>query len=77
MVILKNKETGERMTYSCSKKSIAELALANIEMILQIALADPDQHIDEHFDGEKGLLDCVERYMEIYDWATEDEVDNE
>lgn len=64
---------GAKVTYECTKRATAELAMANIEQLLKIALSATDEHIENHFGGETCLLDCIERYMDIYDWATEDE----
>lgn len=72
-VIMTHKVTGETTKFECTKEAVATYALANVEMLLQIALGNSDEHIEKHFGGEQGLLDCIERYILIYDWATFEE----
>lgn len=65
MIRLKNKETGEaERVYNCSPQKIIELCFANIECLLHIALADPDEHIKE-LGGEDHLITLMERYRDL------------
>ena len=72
-----NKTSGEETHFDCTKQSIALYAIANAEMLLKIALGDPDKRIEEKFGGEHGILQCIEGYLAIYDWAQEDECNDE
>ena len=71
MLIMTNNSSGRKMEFECTKQAIGEYALANAEMLLQIALGDSDERIDIRFGGEKEILDCIERYLKIYDWSQE------
>jgi hypothetical protein len=77
MIILREKETGEiERQYECTPEASIELCFANIECLLHIALADPDDHIRE-LGGESELLNLMNRYMSLAqclrDWEMEDE----
>ena len=72
-VIMTHKVTGETTKFECTKEAIATYALANIEMLLQIGLGNSDESIEKHYGGEQGLLDCIERYIMIHEWATADD----
>ena len=37
----------------------------NIKELLQIAYADTDRHIEEHYGGEQGLLAVIEGYIHL------------
>ena len=65
-----NKISGEEMIFDCSEETIATFAIANAEMLLKIALGDPDERIQNQFGGEHGILECIERYLDIYKWAS-------
>lgn len=39
-----------------------ELAKENICQLLFIGIHNTDEHIDRHFDGEKELMDLIQRY---------------
>lgn len=66
MIKLTNKETGEVREYTCDFWALMELALANVECLMHIALADPDEHI-EAMGGEEKLLDLMNRYVNLYE----------
>ena len=46
MITLNNEKTGEVREYTCDFRALKELALANVECLMHIALADPDEHIE-------------------------------
>ena len=64
-----NTKTGVVTQYECSLRAIAEYALANAESCLQIALSASDRQIKRQFGGEAQILDCIERYIRLYDQA--------
>ena len=66
MITLTNDETGEVREYTCDFRALKELALANVECLMHIALADPDEHI-EAMGGEEKLLDLMNRYVNLYE----------
>lgn len=77
MINLRNKETGEiEQHYECTPGVSIELCFANIECLLHIALADPDEHIRE-LGGESELLNLMNRYLSLAqclrDWEMEEE----
>lgn len=62
---LRDKETGEvTQRYTCDPRYIRELCFANMECLLQIALADSDEHI-ERLGGEKMLIDLAKDYEKL------------
>lgn len=66
MITLNNEKTGEVREYTCDFRALKELALANVECLLHIALADPDEHI-EAMGGEEKLLDLMNKYVNLYE----------
>ena len=50
--------------YQCTPDASIELCFANIECLLQIALADSDEHIRE-LGGEEELLNLMNRYINL------------
>lgn len=66
MITLNNEKTGEAREYTCDFLVLKELALANVECLMHIALADPDEHI-EAMGGEEKLLDLMNRYVNLYE----------
>lgn len=66
MITLNNKKTGEVREYTCDFRALKELALANVECLMHIALADPDEHI-EAMGGERRLLDLMNMYVNLYE----------
>lgn len=66
MITLTNDETGEVREYICDFRALKELALANVECLMHIALADPDEHI-EAMGGEEELLDLMNGYVNLYE----------
>lgn len=66
MITLNNEITGEVREYTCDFRALKELALANVECLMHIALADPDEHI-EAMGGEEKLLDLMNRYVNLYE----------
>lgn len=66
MIKLTNKETGEVREYTCDFRALKELALANVECLMHIALADPDEHI-EAMGGEEKLLALMNMYVNLYE----------
>ena len=77
MIDIRNKKTGEiEQHYECTPRASIELCFANIECLLHIALADPDEHIRE-LGGESELLNLMNRYLSLAqclrDWEMEDE----
>ena len=66
MITLNNEKTGEVREYTCDFRALKELALANVECLMHIALADPDEHI-EAMGGEEKLLDLMNKYINLYE----------
>ncbi len=66
MITLNNEKTGEVREYTCDFRALKELALANVECLMHIALADPDEHI-EAMGGEEKLLDLMNKYVNLYE----------
>ena len=66
MITLNNEKTGEVREYTCDFRALKELALANVECLMHIALADPDEHI-EAMGGEEKLLELMNRYVNLYE----------
>lgn len=66
MITLNNEKTGEVREYTCDFRALKELTLANVECLLHIALADPDEHI-EAMGGEEKLLDLMNKYVNLYE----------
>ena len=66
MITMTNKNTGEKREYSCRFDVLGALALANVECLMHIALADPDEHI-EAMGGEDKLLDLMNKYLNLYE----------
>lgn len=66
MITLNNEKTGEVREYTCDFRALKELALANVECLMHIALADPDEHI-EAMGGERRLLDLMNMYVNLYE----------
>ncbi len=66
MIKMTNNETGEVMEYTCDFRALKELALANVECLMYIALADPDEHI-EAMGGEEKLLALMNMYVNLYE----------
>ena len=65
MIVLRNKNTNEvSREYQCTKKTLVELCLANVECLLHIALADSDKHIRK-LGGEAHLLELMNGYMDL------------
>lgn len=65
MIEVKHYGSGERVrTYKCTPERQIELAYANIECLLTIALLDSDEHIKE-MGGEQELLDLMNRYADL------------
>lgn len=65
MIVLKNRKTGTiNRTYICTPRQQIELCFANIECLLHIALADPDEHIKQ-LGGERELLELMNGYMDL------------
>ena len=65
MVDLRDKKTGEiTRTYKCTPDVCTEYCYANIECLLQIALADSDKHIKE-LGGERELLVLMNGYLDL------------
>lgn len=54
MIKTENERTGEVREYTCEFRVLKILALANVECLMHIALADPDEHI-EAMGGEDKL----------------------
>lgn len=62
---LRDKETGEvTRRYTCEPRYIRELCFANMECLLQIALADSDEHI-KRLGGEELLIDLMFKYEKL------------
>lgn len=67
MITMTNKHTGEtEREYSCRFDVLGDLALANAECLMHIALGDPDEHI-EAMGGEDKLLDLMNKYLNLYE----------
>ena len=66
MITLNNEKTGEVREYTCDFRALKELALANVECLMHIALADPDEHI-EAMGGEEKMLDLMNKYINLYE----------
>ena len=67
MIEVKHYGSGERVrTYECTPERQIELAYANIECLLRIALLDSDEHIKE-MGGERELLSLMNGYMDLID----------
>ena len=66
MIKTENERTGEVREYTCEFRVLKILALANVECLMHIALADPDEHI-EAMGGEDKLLDLMNRYVNLYE----------
>lgn len=66
MLKLRNKDGDVKRVYECTFEASMELCMANIECLLKIALADPDEHI-EQMGGEAHLLELMNGYLELYD----------
>lgn len=66
MITMTNKNTGEKREYSCRFDVLSALALANVECLMHIALADPDEHI-EAMGGEDKLLELMNKYLNLYE----------
>ena len=65
MIEVKHYGSGERVrTYKCTPERQIELAYANIECLLNIALLDSDEHIKE-MGGERELLSLMNSYMDL------------
>lgn len=63
MITLNNEKTGEVREYTCDFLALKELALANVECLMHIALAE---HI-EAMGGERRLLDLMNLYVNLYE----------
>lgn len=50
--------------YQCTVRTEMELCFANMECLLNIALADSDEHIRE-LGGEKALLNLMNGYLDL------------
>lgn len=60
-----NKESGKvDRSYTCDPKKLVRLCYANIECLLHIALADPDDHITE-LGGEEHLITLMNKYLDL------------
>jgi len=66
MITLNNEKTGEVREYTCDFRALKELSLANVECLMHIALADPDEHI-EAMGGEEKMLDLMNKYINLYE----------
>lgn len=66
MLKLRNKDGDVKRVYECTFEASMELCMANIECLLKIALADPDEHI-EQMGGEAHLLELMNGYLDLYD----------
>lgn len=59
--------------YSTDKKVQIDLVNQNITQLLYIALYSTDEHIENHFGGEKQLLEVINGYLDLLDRLEEEE----